>query len=153
MLTYQDIEVGRVFQLEPYMVSKEEITEFAREFDPQSFHLSEKAGKSTHAGGLIASGWHTSSILMRMVCESWLNKSASQGAPGIREVRWKRPVRPGDVLTGTSTILSKRLSASRPRLGIFTALHQLSNQNGEPVMTLENTGMMSVEQTAWSGGT
>ncbi len=151
MLSYQDIEVGRVFQLEPYEVSKEEIIDFAKEFDPQSFHLSEEAGKNTHAGGLIASGWHTSSILMRMVCESWLNNSTSQGAPGIKEMRWKTPVRPGDILSGTSRVLSKRISASRPGLGIFEALHQLTNQRGEIVIALENTGMMAIAETVQQG--
>ncbi len=152
MIAFEDFSIGKPMHLGPYTVSREEIIEFAKEFDPQPFHLSEEAGRKTLAGGLIASGWHTCSILMRMMCDAYLNNSLSQGAPGIDEVKWLKPVRPGDVLTGTSTVLDKRVSRSRPDIGIFKIRHELVNQTGEPVLVIENTGMMGLRTPATPKG-
>ncbi len=144
MFAFEDFIVGKEIPLGHYTISREEIIEFAEEFDPQPFHLSEEGGLDRAAGGLIASGWHTCSILMRLICDAFLNNSLSQGAPGIDEVRWLRPVRPGDVLTGKSVVLAKRVSRSRPEIGIFTIRHEVSNQDGDMVMWLENKGMMGL---------
>jgi len=152
MIAFEDFVVGRPMELAPYAVTKEEIIEFAEEFDPQPFHLSEEGGEDTAAGGLIASGWHTCSILMRMMCDAYLNNSLSQGAPGIDEVKWLAPVRPGDVLSGVSTVLEKRVSRSRPEIGIFKIRHELINQSGKTVLTIENTGMMGLRNPAVSEG-
>lgn len=141
---FEDFIIGKPIPLEPYKVSREEIVEFAKEFDPQPFHLSEEAGKETLADGLIASGWHSCSILMRMMCDAYLNNSLSQGAPGIDEVKWLKPVRPGDVLKGSSTVTGKRVSRSRPEIGIFDVRHDLINQNDELVLTITNSGMMGL---------
>lgn len=152
MFAFEDFVVGKPILLGPYTVSKEEIIAFSEEFDPQPFHLSEEGGKGTLAGGLIASGWHTCSILMRMMCDAFLNNSLSQGAPGIDEVKWLNPVRPGDVLSGHSIITEKRVSRSRPEIGIFTIKHELLNQNSKPVLSIQNTGMMGLRDPASAKG-
>ena len=152
MIAFEDFIVGKPMQLGPYEVTEKEIVAFAEEFDPQPFHLSEDGGRNTPAEGLIASGWHTCSILMRMMCDAYLNGSLSQGAPGIDEVRWLKPVRPGDVLTGTSTVLHKRVSRSRPEIGIFRISHEVVNQFGDIVMEIENTGMMGLRNRASPDG-
>ena len=148
MFAYEDFVVGKPMPFGPYTVSKEEIIEFSEEFDPQPFHLNEEDGKNTQAGGLIASGWHTCSILMRMMCDAYLNNSLSQGAPGIDEVKWLNPVRPGDILSGHSIVTEKRVSRSRPEIGIFTIKHEVFNQNAETVLTIENSGMMGLRNPA-----
>ena len=138
--------------LGPYTVSKEEIIAFSEEFDPQPFHLSDEGGRGTPAGGLIASGWHTCSILMRMMCDAYLNNSLSQGAPGIDEVKWLNPVRPGDTLSGHSIVTEKRISRSRPEIGIFTVKHELFNQNSKIVLTIVNSGLMGLRNPASEKG-
>ncbi len=151
MIAFEDLTVGKTLPLGPYEVSREEIIAFAKEFDPQPFHLSEEGGRDTQAGGLIASGWHTCAIHMRMLCDGFLNNSTSQGAPGVDEVRWLRPVRPGDVLTGTSTVLARRVSKSRPEIGIFRMRHEIFNQNGKIVMWTENSGMLKLRNPRKAG--
>jgi acyl dehydratase len=138
---YEDLEVGQVLDLGARTVTAEEIVEFASEFDPQPMHLDEAAGKAGILGGLSASGWHTCSIYMRMVCDAFILQSTSEGAPGIEYVRWKKPVRPGDTLAGRATITTKRKSKSRPDLGFANCRGELENQKGEIVLELENVGM------------
>ena len=145
-LTYRDFDIGRTFPLGPKTVSEEEIIEFAEEFDPQPFHLDASSPQAEQVGGLIASGWHTCSIFMRMMVDSYLTKTASQGSAGLEEVRWLRPVRPGDVLSGTATVTGKRISKSKPYLGLVDFDYVLNNQNDEPVMTIKGMGMVSVEK-------
>ena len=101
---------------------------------------------ATGVGGLIASGWHTCGIMMRMICDAYLLDSASMGAPGLDEVRWLLPVRPGDILTGTTTVLDRRISNSRPTLGLLTLQYELQNQKGETVMLTKGTGMMATKE-------
>lgn len=151
MFTFEDFTDGQQIVLGPYLVSEQEIIEFATEFDPQPFHLSEEAGRSTSAGGLIASGWHTCSILMRMMCDAYIDKSSFQGAPGVKHIKWLNPVRPGDVLSGTTLIQSKRQSRSRPSLGLVELKHQLVNQRGEIVLEVENTGIMGLRNPQQAG--
>ncbi|WP_159587059.1 MaoC family dehydratase [Chelativorans xinjiangense] len=135
---YEDFYEGCVIALPEKRVGKEEIVAFASEFDAQPMHLDEEAGEASLLGGLAASGWHTCSIFMRMMCEAFLLDSTSQGSPGITDMRWQRPVLAGDRLSGASTALSRRLLKSRPGLGLVTFRHEVKNQNGERVILCEN---------------
>jgi len=134
MRTYEDFTEGLEIDLGPYPVTRDEVIEFAREFDPQPFHLDEEAAKDTLLGGLSASGWHSCAMMMRMMADAYILDSSSQGSPGIDYVRWKRPVRPGDVLHGTARVVSRRLSSKRPTLGILKITTDLRNQTGETVL-------------------
>lgn len=145
---YEDLEVGAVLPLGTKQVSADEIKEFARQFDMQPMHLDEQAGNDSILGGLSASGWHSCAIYMRMVCDSFLSDSTSQGAPGVDYVKWRKPVLAGDVLSGRVTILSKRLSASRPGLGLVTIKSELVNQRDETTLELQNTGMFLTRDAA-----
>ena len=139
----EDFAVGQTFGSGRLRVDKERIKTFAAEFDPQPFHLDEEAAKGTLLRGLAASGWHTTALFMRMMCEGFLLRSASMGSPGIDELRWLRPVRPGDTLSGTATVVSARASSRRPEMGIVTFLFEISNQRGEPVMRIKNPIMFA----------
>lgn len=134
MLAFEDFVEGASFPLPPYEVTREEVIEFAQEFDPQPFHLDEEAAAHSLLGGLSASGWHTCSMAMRMMVDGYLANSTSQGAPGVEELRWLRPVRPGDTLSGSATVLKSRPLASRPGVGIATIGIEIVNQTGETVM-------------------
>lgn len=138
---YEDFTEGATLDFGRKTVSAEEIVEFASEFDPQPMHLDEEAGRASLLGGLAASGWHTCSMFMKLLCDSLLLDSTSQGAPGIDYVKWKKPVLAGDTLTASSTVLAKRLSAKRPNLGFVTMRAKMVNQRGEQVFELQNTGM------------
>jgi acyl dehydratase len=118
-----------------------EMVEFARQFDPQPFHVDAAAAKSTPFGGLIASGWHTCAVGMRLMVEEYMGRSASLGSPGIENVRWLKPVRPGDTLTYSRTVLESRASASRPGVGLVKHRWEAVNQAGETVLTMEGWGM------------
>ena len=131
LLHFEDFEVGQVIDLGSYAVTAAEIREFASEFDPQRFHLDEEVGEASLLGGLAASGWHVCSMFMRMLAESWLNKTSSMGSNGVPEVKWLRPVFAGEVLSGVVTIMSKRVSSKRPEMGIFQCLFELFNEVGE----------------------
>lgn len=128
---FEDFEVGQVIDLGTYAVTAAEIKEFAREFDPQAFHLDEAAGKASLLGGLAASGWHVCAMMMRLLAESWLNKSASMGSNGVPEVKWLKPVLAGETLSAAVTIISKRVSSKRPEIGIFQCVVELFNEAGE----------------------
>ena len=147
---FEDFEEGASLDLGPKLVTAEEIIEFASEFDAQPMHLDEEAGRRSILGGLSASGWHTCGIFMRMLCDAFLLNSTSQGSPGIDQVKWKKPVLAGDTLSGRCTVLAKRLSKSKPRLGFVTMRAELFNQRGESVFELENTGMFLTRETAVS---
>ena len=145
---YEDFGEGAVLDLGTKIVSAEEIVEFASEFDAQPFHLDEEAGKASILGGLSASGWHTCSMFMRMLCDALLLDSTAQGAPGVDYAKWRRPVLAGDVLTGKLTILSKRLSRSKPTLGFVNWRAELVNQKGEVVFEFANTCMFLTREAA-----
>ena len=140
-LHFEDFHVGRTFELGPKTVTADEIIEFASEFDPQPLHLSEEAGRASILGGLSASGWHTSCMFMRMMIDSYLSSSLSEGAPGIDVMEWKKPVLAGDTLKGSSTVTAARTTRSRPHIGIVTFTHELHNQRGETVLRSENAIM------------
>ncbi|MCP4314627.1 MAG: MaoC family dehydratase [Hyphomicrobiales bacterium] len=139
----EDFTPGRQFDLGPRPVSAEEIIEFASEFDPQPWHLDEEAGKASILGGLAASGWHICAMMMRMLIDSYILESTSQGAPGVEYCKWLRPVLAGDTLHGQSTVLSSRPLASRPGIGAVKFDHKLFNQHGELVCTSANTGFFA----------
>lgn len=138
-LYFEDFQPGEVAEYGDREVTAAEIVEFAREFDPQPFHVDEAAARESAVGGLIASGWHTASILMRMNCDAFLNRSASQGGPGVDELTWTKPVRPGDRLTVRRTTLAARPSRSRPSVGLVEFLFEVLNQNAEVVMRQKNS--------------
>ena len=148
MLTYEDLTEGRVFDFPPHLVTAEEIIEFAEEFDPQPFHLDADSEQAQQVGGLIASGWHTSAIQMRMICDAFLLDSSSQGSPGLEEVRWLNVVRPGDELSGQAEITERRISKSRPTIGIVSFVYTMTNQRDEKVMVTKGVGLFSVKQEA-----
>jgi acyl dehydratase len=138
LLYFEDFRVGEVREYGDRQVTAKEIIAFAREFDPQPFHLDPEAAKHSQAGGLIASGWHTGVMLMRMNCDEFLLRAASEGAPGVEEVKWRLPVRPGDRLSVRRTVLSARTSRSKPTVGVVGFLFEALNQNREVVMTQRN---------------
>lgn len=138
LLYFEDFPQGEVVQYGDIEVSAVRIKSFAEQFDPQPFHLDEVAARETMTGGLIASGWHTAAMLMRANCDHFLNRSTSQGSPGITEVNWLKPVRPGDRLSVRRTTVSARPSASRPELGIVDFTFEVLNQLGEVAMNQRN---------------
>jgi len=140
---FEDFHVGQVIEMGPRTVSREEIIRFAEKFDPQPFHIDETAAKATMFGGLIASGWHTMSMCMRMMVDGFISESASLGSAGIDELRWLKPVRPGDSLSLTMEVTETLPSKSKPDRGTVKSSYRMRNQKGELVMTLKGTGMFS----------
>jgi acyl dehydratase len=140
MLHYEDYHEGQVIPLGPYAVTREEVIAFAQEFDPQPFHMDEDAALRSVLGGLCASGWHSCAMLMRMVCDAYLSQSASLGSSGLDEVKWLKPVFVGETLSGTATIVSRRISSRRPDMGILSSRWELFNEKGEK--KLEETGVI-----------
>ena len=145
---FEDFVEGGTIDLGAKDVTAEEIVEFAAEFDPQPMHLDEAAGKASILGGLSASGWHTCAMYMRLLCDAFLLDSTSEGAPGIDQIKWKRPVLAGDRLTGRTKVLSRRESRSRPSIGLVSFRSELLNQRGEQVFELENTAMFRKREAA-----
>jgi acyl dehydratase len=143
---YDDYAVGQRIALGPYAVTADDILDFAAEFDPQAFHLDDVAGKASLLGGLSASGWHVSSMLMRMIVDQWLGHSAGMGSNTVEDMRWLRPVLAGDTLHGHIEILSKRVSAKRPEMGILHSRFHLFNQRGEA--TTEMTAIVFMRMRA-----
>ena len=138
---FEDYQVGEQITYGDYLVTEQEMIEFATRYDPQSFHVDPlEAGKSIY-GGLIASGWLTGSIMMRLMADNFISPQASMGSPGIDEVRWHKPVRAGDRLKVSVTIVSARQSQSKPDRGIVQSTHEAFNQNGERVMSFKGMGM------------
>lgn len=139
---WEDFVAGRVTEYGPRRITREEIVGFAAEFDPQPMHLDEEAARATMLGGLSASGWHACCILMRMSADGFVLNSSSMGAPGVDEVRWLAPIRPGDQLTLRVTVLETRASQSRPDMGFVRCRFDLHNGAAEPVMNLTTSLMM-----------
>ena len=139
MLYFEDFPAGEVVEFGDREVTAEEIIAFARQFDPQPFHLSEEAGRASVAGGLIASGWHTASMMMRIIVDAMLFDAAGQGSPGMEAIDWLKPVRPGDRLRVRRITVSARSSRSRPDIGVIDARFELMNQNREIVMTQQGS--------------
>ncbi|MCB1669875.1 MAG: MaoC family dehydratase [Gammaproteobacteria bacterium] len=139
---FEDFEVGATDEYGQYAVTREEVIEFASRFDPQPFHLSEEAGQATHFGGLCASGWHTGAMAMRMIVDHMpAGGTGALGSPGLEELRWRKPVYPGDMLKMRSTVVDRRESRSRPELGLVVMENQVLNQHDEVVMSFRPTVM------------
>lgn len=133
---FEDFQAGDTVELGSRRISAEEIVAFAREFDPQPFHLDPVAARDTIFDGLAASGWHTAALFMRLLVDGLLNHTISMGSPGIDEIRWLRPVRPGDTLHARFTAVECIPSRSRSTMGIVRGKGEMTNQHGEPVMTI-----------------
>lgn len=141
MIWFEDLTPGREFQLGTVTVTKEAIVEFATEFDPQSFHVDEDAAATGPFGGLIASGWHTGSLWMRLYADNLLAHTDSRGSPGMEELRWWAPVRPGDVLTASTRIVDAQPSSKDPTRGTVFTESAMTNQDGVVVMSMTSRGM------------
>jgi acyl dehydratase len=136
---FEDFSVGEVIDLGTAPpLSEEEIIDFARRWDPQPFHVDPVRAKKSMFGGLVASGWHTGAMAMRLLVDGLLSHCHAQGSPGIDHIRFLRAVRPGDVLSGTFTILELTPSARRPKIGKLRSLLELRNQEGEVVISMES---------------
>lgn len=136
---FEDLVPGIVLEFGPTVIDAEAIVAFAREYDFQPFHVDEDAARRSFAGGLIASGWHTCALTMRLLSDDFVLRSTSMGSPGIAELRWLRPVRPGDALSARLTVKEARPSASRPDRGLVRSLTEVRNGAGETVMTQDFT--------------
>lgn len=133
---FEDYVPGFAVDCGSVPISEPEIIAFAKEYDPQPFHVDPVGAADGPYGGLIASGWHTISLTMRQLVEHWVNPESSLGAAGVDEIRWPRPVRPGDRLHVRATVLEARRSKSKPDRGIIRSLAEVTNQNGETVLRL-----------------
>lgn len=136
LLHLEDFESGQIFELGEYKFDTDEIIAFAKQFDPQPFHIDKDAAAASTFGGLIASGWQTGSVFMRLLVDGLLVRCASMGSPGVDELRWLAPVRPGDTVTAVLEIEDVRPSKSRPDRGFITTRAVLTNQDGTDVFTL-----------------
>lgn len=142
-LYFEDFQPGQVREVRGPEVTKEAIVEFARLYDPQPFHIDAAAAAQSHFGSLIASGWHTASICMRLICELYLLEAASLGSPGIDELRWTKPVRPGDTLRLRMTVLETKISRNRPQMGSVRSYWEVFNQHDEQVMHMTGWGLFA----------
>ena len=143
MQYFEDLEIGKVARFGRYEVTREEVIEFARRYDPQPFHLSDEAAAATHFGRLSASGWHTCAMTMAMLVANLKeHRQAGLGSPGMDELRWLVPVYPGDVLRVESEVLEKRVSQSRPEMGIFKSRITVFNQDDVAVMSMISNGLI-----------
>ena len=143
-LYWEDFPAGQVVDCGTHQVGRDEIVAFATDFDPQPFHLDDEAGEASLFGGLSASGWHTCAMCMRMMCDSYLLRSSSLGSPGLDEVRWLKPVRPGDTLHLRMTVLEARLMRSRPGVGLVRCAWELHNQHDEQVLRMVGWAMFGL---------
>ena len=138
---WEDFPVGTTREFGAMPVTREAVIGFATQFDPQPFHLDDRAAEASLFGKLSASGWHTCAMAMRMMCDDYLLDSSSLGSPGIDSLRWTRPVHPGDTLSVRLTTLEARPMASRPKVGLVLSKWELLNQNRELVLTMQGWGM------------
>ena len=138
---WEDMAAGTVRDLGTVTLSAQEIKDFARQFDPQPFHLDEEAGRNSIFGALCASGWHTCALAMKLTVENFLLEAASMGSPGLESLRWLKPVYPGDTLRLEQSVVESRALRSRPEIGLVLSRWEMFNQNGEKVMQMEGYGM------------
>ena len=144
---WEDFPVGQVREFGRYEVTREAVLAFARDFDPQPFHLDDAAAEASLFGRLAASGWHTCAMTMRMLCEGYLLESAALGSPGVEKLSWLKPVYPGDVLHVRLEVVEARPMASRPTVGLVRSRTTVLNQADEPVLTMEGVGMFRRRMT------
>jgi acyl dehydratase len=145
---WEDFRVGEVRESGGCRVTREAVLAFARDFDPQPFHLDDAAAEASLFGRLAASGWHTCAMAMRLLCDAYLLESASLGSPGVDSLRWLAPVYPGDTLRVRVTVLESRPMASRPDVGLVRSLSELLNQDDVTVLTMSGYGMFRRRSTA-----
>lgn len=148
LLYWEDFQPGKTFDLGSYEVPLDEIVAFAEHYDPQGFHVDEAAAKASPFGGIVASGWHTSAISQRLLVQQLLSRSACQGSPGVEELRFLKPVRPGDVLCGRLEVLDTQPSGRRPDRGTVTSRCELENQRGEVVLSMASRIMFRRREPA-----
>ncbi len=148
MRYWEDFQVGDVSELGPVTVTEEEIVEFASRYDPQPFHVDPDAARESPFGGLIASGWHTAAIYMAMFVRGVLEGTASLGSPGVEELRWTAPVRPGDTLRGRATITDVQPSSRDPGRGTIFGSHEVINQDSVVVMRFTSRGFIARRPTS-----
>ncbi|MBM0168782.1 MaoC family dehydratase [Altererythrobacter sp. C41] len=142
---YEDIEVGAKQSFGRYEVTREEVTDFASKYDPQPFHLDDEAAAKTHFGRLSASGWHTCAMTMAMLVENMKSQTqAGLGSPGVDQLKWLRPVYPGDTLRCETEVIEKRRSKSRRDMGLFKSRIRVFNQDDTPVLEMTSNGLISV---------
>jgi acyl dehydratase len=144
MQYFEDIVVGAVARFGHYAVTRDEVIEFARKYDPQPFHLSDEAAAATHFGRLSASGWHSCAMVMAMLVEQLRAvEQAGLGSPGIDELRWLTPVYPGDTLRCETEVLEKRVLRSRPEMGIYKSRLTAFNQHNVAVLTMVSNALIA----------
>jgi acyl dehydratase len=141
MVWWEDFRVGERSEMGAHTFREDEVLAFGRQFDPQPFHSDPGAARGTVFGGLIASGWHACAVGMRLMVESYISRTSSLGSPGIDNLRWLKPVRPGDTVTYSRIVLESRASTSRPGVGLVKHRWEAVNQAGELVLTMEGWGM------------
>jgi acyl dehydratase len=146
-LYWEDFQPGAVAIYGPRLVTREEIVSFAAEFDPQPMHLDEAAASATMLGGLGASGWHTCCLLMRIIADGFILDSSSMGGPGVDEVRWLKPLRPGTGICVRATVLDTRASGSRPEMGLVKFLFEVIDEADVTLTTLSTTLMFGRRAT------
>ena len=139
----EDFKEGQVFELGEETISEQEILDFARRFDAQPFHVDREAAKASIYGGLIASGWHTASFFMGLLVRGLLHDVASLGAGGIDELRWLKPVRPGDTLRARLSVVGTRPSTKHADRGLITCVGEMFNQHGERVLLIRWSAMIA----------
>lgn len=143
MIYFEDLEVGQETYLGSYEVTRGEVIDFARKYDPQPFHLSDEAAAKTHFGRLAASGWHTCAMAMAVIARHVVeSEQAGLGSPGVDELRWLKPVYPGDTLHVHTKIVEVRPSRSKPEIGWFRSGATVTNQDGTPVLTFTSIVLM-----------
>ena len=138
---FEDFFEGQEIPFGSVTVDRDEVLDFARRYDPQSFHVDEAAAAKSIYGGVIASGWHTGAMMMRLLCDGLFLRAASMGSPGLDQLRWVRPVRPGDTLTLTGRVLSAKASRTKPDRGSVDISYKVHNQHGELAMTFQAVTM------------
>ena len=139
---FEDYRAGSVYHYGAITVDEAEVIAFATRFDPQSIHVDPEAAAHGPFGGLIASGWHTAAMMMRLFADNYLSAVASLASPGVDELRWTRPVRPGDTLSIRATVLEANVSRSKPDRGVVRTLIEVLNQNGELVMSCKAINLL-----------
>jgi acyl dehydratase len=139
---FEDFPEGSVREFGGITLGREDILAFARQYDPQPFHVDEEAARHTAFGGLVASGWQTCALVTRMACDAFLLDTATAGSPGIESVRWLKPVRPGDTLRVRMRTLEARPLKTRPQLGLVLVRYDVLNQRDESVLTMDGKTMM-----------
>ncbi|BAL93378.1 MaoC family dehydratase [Rubrivivax gelatinosus] len=145
---WEDFPAGTVREFGATTVTREAIVEFARQFDPQPFHVDEEAAKHSLFKGLCASGWHTAAMTMRMMCDEYLLDAASLGSPGLENLRWTKPVYPGDTLKVRMEVTEARPMGSRPTVGLVRSTWTVFNQRDEAVMSMEGWAMFKRREPA-----